>query len=289
MERTEVFRLQVWYLLILLFGTASLILLPGWMILDQLRSGEMLSGQRWLMVLFLRIGGAVLMSMGRSPIAIKVTPSSVTILSPLGVTEIPWSKVTELSRSGTSDHLISIRQDQKRVDILTNLFVRGEDLQGILLKHLREPELRLPLRWRPILTPQGRMSIWFMPLALMTIGLLVVNAIHPAFAAIGIGLLVGLIWLLIQGFAEIEITQTSISRKMLPGLIRTVKWEHVYEVTTQDSGDEGSIDVEVLYIAGKGGNLTLRSTLTPRYPQVRDFIFSQVDSSIRPKKPRGRL
>lgn len=288
MERTEVFRLPVWFLLILFLGTASFIVLPGWIIVDQVRSGEMLSGRGWLMVLFLLVGGAFLLSMGRSPIAIKVTPSSASVLAPLGVTEIPWDRVTELSRGGTADRIITIRHGQRRTTILTNLFARGENLQGILLKHLREPELRLPLRWRPILTPQGRMSIWFMPLALMSIGLLVVNAIHPVLNAIGIGLLVGLIWILIQGFAEIEITQNSISRKTFPGLIRTIKWDHVYEVSTHDSGEEGAMDVEVLHIAGKGGKITLRSTLTPQYAQVRDFICSQVDSSIRPRKPQGR-
>lgn len=289
MERTEVFRLQIWFLLFLFLGTVCFMVLPGWIIVDQVRSGEMLSGRGWLMVLFLLMGGALLLSAGRSPIAIEVTPSSISLLAPLGVTEMPWDRVTELSRGGTADRIITIRHGQRCKDILASLFARGENLQGILLKHLREPELRLPLRWRPILTPQGRMSIWFMPLAFMTVGIMIITAIHPVFNAIGIGLLVGLIWLLIQGFAEIEISQNSISRKTFPGFIRTIKWEHVYEVTTHDSGEEGAIDVEVLRIAGKGGKVTLRSTLTPQYAQVRDFICSQVDSSIRPKKPRGRL
>lgn len=287
MERTEVFRLQIWFLLILLFGTASFIVLPGWIIVDQVRSGEMLSGRGWLMVVFLLIGVAVLLSMARSPIAIKVKPSSISLLAPLGVTEIPWERVTELSRGGTADQIITIRHGQRRTNILTSLFVRGENLQGILLKHLREPELRLPLRWRPILTPQGRMSIWFMPLAFLTVGVLFSPANHSVFLAIGVVLLAGLIWILIQGFAEIEITQNSISRKIFPGFIRTIKWEHVYEVSTHDSGEGGAIDVEVLRIAGKGGKITLRSALTPQYAQVRDFICSQVDSSIRPRKSRG--
>lgn len=286
MERTEVFRLQIWFLLILFLGTASFMVLPGWIIVDQVRSGEMLSGRGWLMVVFLLIGGAVLVSMARLPIAIMIKPSSISLLAPLGVTEIPWDRVTELSRGGTADRIITIRHGQRRTAILTTLFVRGENLQGILLRHLREPELRLPLRWRPILTPQGRMSIWFMPLALMNVGVLFSPANHPVFLAMGVVLLAVLIWLLIQGFAEIEITQNSISRKTFPGFIRTIKWEHVYEISTHDSGEEGAIDVEVLRIAGKGGKITLRSTLTPQYAQVRDFICSQVDSSIRPKGAR---
>ncbi len=287
MERTEVFRLQIWFLLILLFGTASFIVLPGWIIVDQVRSGEMLSGRGWLMVVFLLIGGAVLLSIARLPIAVMIKPSSISLLAPLGVTEIPWAGVTELSRGGTADRIITIRHGQRRTDILTNLFVRGENLQGILLKHLKEPELRLPLRWRPMLTPQGRMSIWFMPLAFLTVCVLFSPANHPVFLAIGVVLLAGLVWILIQGFAEIEIRQNSISRKTFPGLIRTIKWEHVYEVSTHDSGEEGAMDVELLLIAGKGGKITLRSTLTPQYAQVRDFICSQVDSSIRPRKSRG--
>lgn len=129
------------------------------------------------------------------------------------------------------------------------------------------------------------MSIWFMPLAFLTVGVLLSPANHPVFLAIGVVLLAGLIWILIQGFAEIEIRQNSISRKTFPGLIRTIKWEHVYEVSTHDSGEEGAMDVEVIRIAGKGGKITLRSTLTPQYAQVRDFICSQVDSSICPRKP----
>jgi hypothetical protein len=288
MERTKVFRLQIWFLLFLFLGTVCFIVLPGWIIVDQVRSGEMLSGRGWLMVVFLLMGVAVLLSMARSPIAIKVKPSSISLLALLGVTEIPWVGVTELSRGGTADRIITIRHGQRRTDILTNLFVRGENLQGMLLNHLREPELRLPLRWRPMLTPQGRMSIWFMPLALMTVGVLFSPANHPVFLAMGVVLLAGLVWILIQGFAEIEITQSSISRKVFPGFIRTIKWEHVYEVSTHDSGEEGAMDVELLLIAGKGGKITLRSTLTPQYAQVRYFICSQVDSWIRPRKPSAR-